>query len=244
MRLTLLVVLPAALLLALAGCATSSTPVTPSTASVNMKVDTAHIHEANVHVIAETPGTCPVCNVYEQRRDSVVRIRTESGLGTGVVIDGMGTVLTNAHVVGDAAMVLVETYHGTIVKGTVTRKGKDLDLAVIRVAAPDVKWLAIAPVDAPDAVVGSPVYVIGHPAGLGWTLTAGVISAQRRAGETQRGPLIQISAAVSPGNSGGPAFDERAQWIGTVVSKLVGPGLENLNFVIPASEVRRFLAEK
>lgn len=244
MRLTSLVVLPAALPLALAGCAGSSSPATPSAASQQMKLDTAHIREGNVHVIAETPGTCPVCNVYELRRDSVVRIRTESGLGTGVVIDDEGTVVTNAHVVGDAATVAVETFHGTVVKGTVSRKAKDQDLALVRVMAPDVKWLPITPTDEPAAIVGSPVYVIGHPAGLGWTLTAGVISAQRRADETRHGPLIQISAAVSPGNSGGPAFDEHGHWIGTVVSKLVGPGLENLNFVIPASEVRRFLMER
>lgn len=221
--------LTAALLL-LTGCAAPS------------PTQDAHVHDGNVHVIAETPGDCPICNVYEIRRDSVVRIRTETGLGTGVVIDDQGSILTNAHVVADATDVAVETYHGTFCKGRVERRNADVDLALIRTAAQDVKWTAIRPVtDNSPPVIGSKVYVIGHPAGLGWTLTEGIISGRRKVGEVQSVELIQITAAVSPGNSGGPSFNANGQWIGTVSSKLVGPGLENISFVIPAAELTRFL---
>jgi putative serine protease PepD len=203
-----------------------------------------HIHAGGVHVVAEEHGDCPVCAVYERRRDSVVRIRTEGGLGTGVVIDKAGTVLTNAHVVGDSKTVALETYHGTIVRGTVERAAPEVDLAIVRVNSPDVAWAGVTPYTQGAPSVGSTVYVIGHPAGLGWTLTQGIVSGVRKSGEVQAGELLQITAAVSPGNSGGPAFDASGRWIGTVSSKLVGPGLENISFVIPASELQRFLGAK
>jgi S1-C subfamily serine protease len=220
-----------------AGCTTSG--AVPSAVNAD-----GHVHTGAIHVVAESSAACPICNIYETRRDVVVRIRTEGGLGTGVVIDDAGTILTNAHVVGDALVVAVETYHGTVVRGTVERRAKDVDLAIIRTAAPDVRWTGILPSAKQPPVVGSPVYVIGHPAGLGWTLTEGIISGRRSVGEVQQIELLQITAAVSPGNSGGPAFDSEQRWIGTVSSKLVGPGLENISFVIPASELRRFLDGK
>jgi S1-C subfamily serine protease len=195
-----------------------------------------------VHVVAENPGDCPICALYETRRDAVVLIRTDGGLGTGVVIDDQGTILTNAHVVGDAASVSIETASGTLVQGTVGRKAVEVDLAVITVHAADVRWTAVRPDEGASPVIGSDVYVIGHPAGLGWTLTTGILSGERRMRRSDGPELFQITAAVSPGNSGGPAFDSQGRWIGTVSSKLVGPGLENISFVIPSTELRRFLA--
>lgn len=199
---------------------------------------------SGLHIVSEAPETCPVCNLYRFRRDSVVRIRTETGLGTGVVVDAAGMILTNAHVVGDSPVVAVETYHGTIVKGTVLRRSKDVDLALIKTESPDVSWASLSPDETSEPVVGSKVFVIGHPAGLGWTLTEGIVSGRRKGGEVQATSLIQITAAVSPGNSGGPAMDAEGRWIGTVSSKLVGPGLENISFVIPAAELRVFMAGK
>lgn len=228
-----LVLAPA--LLALAGCSPSIADRAPSR--------DGHEHAGGVHVVSEQKDDCVVCDLYEHRRDSVVLIRTESGLGTGVVIDDAGSIVTNAHVVGDATSVTIETAQGTRVQGRVERKGDGLDLALVRTAATDVKWqpLEISREAAP--VVGSPVFVIGHPAGLGWTITQGILSGTRKEGEIDKTPLLQITAAVSPGNSGGPLLDSRGRWIGTVVSKLVGPGLENLSFVIPAERVRGFLNE-
>lgn len=201
-----------------------------------------HEHAGMVHVVGEQKDECVVCDLYEHRRDSVVLIRTESGLGTGVVIDDQGSIVTNAHVVGEAEWVTVETAQGTSVRGRVERRGEaGLDLALVRTASADVKWQALEISRGSAPVVGSAVFVIGHPAGLGWTITQGIVSGTRKEGEIERTPLLQITAAVSPGNSGGPLLDARGRWIGTVVSKLVGPGLENLSFVIPAERVRGFI---
>lgn len=221
----------AAVLLSLAACADPG----PTTGDAGHAAD-------DVHAVAENPGDCPICALYEDRRGAVVLIRTDNGLGTGVVIDDRGTILTNAHVVGDAETVSVQTHAGTLVRGSVGRKAVAVDLAIITADAADVRWTVVRPDEGPEPVIGSDVYVIGHPAGLGWTLTAGILSGAQRMNRADGPQLFQITAAVSPGNSGGPAFDTQGRWIGTVSSKLVGPGLENISFVIPASELRRFLA--
>lgn len=200
----------------------------------------AHL-ASQTHVVSENPGDCPICALYENRRDAVVFIRTDSGLGTGVVIDPHGTILTNAHVIENARTITVQTFDGTVFPASITRTQPEVDLATITVIAPETRWTSIRPDDAATPVIGSAVYVIGHPVGLGWTLTEGILSGAGRMSRANSSQLFQITAAVSPGNSGGPAFDVQGRWIGTVTSKLIGPGLENISFVIPAAELQSFL---
>ena len=105
-----------------------------------------------------------------------------------------------------------------------------------------VHWepISVEPGELPE--VGSDVYVIGHPVGLGWTVTRGVVSATRKAGEAGPTPLIQTDAAISPGNSGGPLLDRDGRLLGVVSSKLAGPGIESVGFAIPATVAAGFLA--
>lgn len=203
-----------------------------------------HIFASGVHVVANAPESCPVCSLYNGHRDSVVLVRTDEGLGSGVVIDDRGSVITNAHVVKDQATVLVQTYHGTVVRGRVERAKPDADLALIRSSASDVAWVPMAWPQQVEPGVGSTIYVIGHPVGLGWTLTEGIVSGVRPAGQVGPFEAYQIDAAVSPGNSGGPVLDSAGNWVGVVSSKLVGPGLENIAFVIPVAEIERFVADE
>ena len=87
------------------------------------------------------------------------------------------------------------------------------------------------------------VYVIGHPLGLGWTVSRGIVSAQRKPGEIALTAMIQTDAAISPGNSGGPLLDRNGDLVGIVVSKAVASGAENLAFAIPASVLQDFLTQ-
>lgn len=205
----------------------------------------AHMLDERTH-LPGAPGseTCPVCRIYEDHRAAVVRVRTEGGLGSGVVISAQGHAITNAHVVGDASRVAMETQQGTLVPARVVRKDAGLDLALLKAEPNDVRW-GWSPWDhAAPPRVGSTVYIIGHPAGLGWTVTEGLISATRRAGEVGKSEAIQTNAAISPGNSGGPMFDGRGRLVGIVSSKLVGTGIENVGFAIPWSAVREFIARE
>jgi S1-C subfamily serine protease len=101
--------------------------------------------------------------------------------------------------------------------------------------------MQVAPVALPE--VGSDVYVIGHPVGLGWTITRGIVSAVRKAGEIAPIEMIQTDAAISPGNSGGPLLNRYGQLVGVVVSKFAGPGIESVGFAIPVSQAAAFIAQ-
>ncbi len=228
------VAIPSLVALILGGCATksSSEAVDPAEA--------AHVH-GSMHLVGLGPDDCPVCAIYEKHSASVIRLRSGDSVGTGVVISDHGIILTNAHVVGDAPTVVVETVQGTMVRGRVVRVDTMIDLALVLASNTDVMW---APIDAGPVApirVGSPIYVIGHPLGFGWTVTQGVLSSRRGAGEVGPIELLQTDAAISPGNSGGPIFDSQARPVGLVVSKIVTTGAENIGFAIPWSVVVEFV---
>lgn len=204
-------------------------------------MDFADHMRAGAHVVTLGPEDCPVCAIYEKHRQSVVRIRAGSSVGTGVVLSEKGYVLTNAHVVGDAPTVAIETAQGTIVLAIPVRADEDADLAIVRVMNNDVLWTPIEWKNAGVERIGSTIYVIGHPLGLGWTVTQGLVSSRRRAGELAPIDLLQTDAAISPGNSGGPVFDSQARPIAIVRSKIVTSGAENIGFVIPWSVVLEFI---
>lgn len=197
---------------------------------------------SGLHRVGHAPGTCNLCDLYYKARAHVVRVRTKTGLGAGIVITTAGRILTNAHVIANDDAPVVETYGGDLLGSRVLKSDAELDLAVLDVDESPTPWepLSVDPCPLPE--VGSDVYVIGHPVGLGWTVTRGVVSATRPAGEVGPIPLIQTDAAISPGNSGGPLLDRDGRLLGVVSSKLAGPGIENVGFVIPASVAADFLA--
>lgn len=222
----------------LCACSPTSPPARAGAASDL----TPHLLSASIHRPGPQSDDCPICALYEAHRDAIVRITAGQGLGTGLVL-APGLIITNAHVVGESGPITIETFDGHTTTATRLKVDAPGDLALIRAAESTFTWSAARmSVDAPVRV-GSDVFVIGHPVGLGWTITQGVVSARRRANEVGPYEAIQIDAPVSPGNSGGPALDASGRWIGLVSSKLVGPGLENIAFVIPAPRVRQFLAD-
>lgn len=194
------------------------------------------------HRVGHAPGTCDLCDMYYKARAHVVLVRTNAGLGAGIVTTTSGTILTNAHVVGDDAAPVMETWGGDSFTAHAMKSDSGRDLALVAVDEPTVRWdpMPVEPCPLPE--VGSDVYVIGHPVGLGWTVTRGVVSATRKAGELAPIPLIQTDAAISPGNSGGPLLDRGGRLLGVVSRKLAGPGIESVGFAIPASVAADFLA--
>lgn len=87
--------------------------------------------------------------------------------------------------------------------------------------------------------IGSDVYIIGHPLGLGWTVTRGIVSGIRKDGDRT---MIQTDAPISPGNSGGPMLDAQGHLVGIVTAKFVETGAENLAFARPALALLDLLA--
>jgi serine protease Do len=164
--------------------------------------------------------------------------RETKGLGTGMIIDGRGHILTNHHVAGGADKIDVVLSDGR--QYSAKRIGTDpkTDLAVIKIPAEGpLPYVSFG--DSDKVEVGEWVVAIGHPRGLDQTVTQGIISAKHRQGISDPGSyqdFLQTDAAINPGNSGGPLLNLRGEVIGVnavIVSE--SGGFEGIGFTIPSN---------
>ena len=162
----------------------------------------------------------------ERARKSVVRVSTGGGQGSGVVVQP-NLILTNEHVVSGVLWVSVIDDSGVAVAGQVILREKSLDLAVLSVA--DQNWPAIEIGDLASLREGDEVIALGHPLGLSYTVTRGIVSTRAR--EYQGQTYIQTDAAINPGNSGGPLLDTAGRLLG--INTFLLKGGYALNFAIP-----------
>jgi S1-C subfamily serine protease len=152
---------------------------------------------------------------------------TDGGLGSGVVVDADGDILTALHVVAGASEINLTFADGSTSGAEVVTREPENDIAVIRATDPPA-GLAPATLGNPGAVrQGSEAYALGSPFGLGGSISAGVVSGLGRSFKLPDSDivlhgLIQIDAAVNPGNSGGPLVDRQGDVIG-IVTALVNP---------------------
>jgi S1-C subfamily serine protease len=165
----------------------------------------------------------------------------ENGLGSGVILNAEGAVLTALHVVDGAGQIQVEFADGTRAAARVAAGRPDKDVAVLVVdRLPEVVVPAVLATPPP---IGDAVFAVGNPLGLRASLTAGVISAADRAVGTATGPtlngLIQFDAAVNPGNSGGPLLNRAGQVVG-IVTALANPARQDffvgIGFAVPIAD--------
>ena len=185
--------------------------------------------------------------VVRQVSPAVVTVARDGGLGTGVIIDKSGLILTNAHVVGDSQQVQIKLKNAQTLSGTVLGRDRDIDIAVVRVNGGG--NLPTAPLgDSDDLAVGQKAIAIGNPLGLEQTVTTGVVSAvNRKISPNDVAGFIQTDATINPGNSGGPLLNSAGQVIGINTAVLRGNGAEGLGFAVPINEARKSakdLAEK
>jgi S1-C subfamily serine protease len=184
--------------------------------------------------------------VYNMILPSVVVIQTDlsstakndSGLGTGVIINNQGLILTALHVVEKAATIRVSFADGTETSATIESADPDNDIAVLSTERlPDVLVPAVL---GGGLRVGDETFAVGHPLGLVGSISAGVISGLDRSlsrdnGSPLRG-LIQFDAAVNPGNSGGPLLNRDGQVVG-IVTSLANPARDGyfmgVGFAVP-----------
>jgi serine protease Do len=162
----------------------------------------------------------------------------QGGQGTGFVVAADGVILTNAHVVKDAARITVRFDDGRTLRAKVVGSDPKSDVAVLRVEATDLAHLELANSDA--IRVGEWVVAIGNPFGLTQTVTAGIVSAKGRdsVGIADFENFIQTDAAINPGNSGGPLLDLDGHVVGmnaAIYSR--SGGYMGIGFAIPANLV-------
>jgi S1-C subfamily serine protease len=163
------------------------------------------------------------------------------GQGSGVIVDDGGYIMTNYHVIKDAAAVEVTLADGRIVAGQMVGFDELTDLAVLKIDAP--KLVAAEWGDSDELDVGSPVWAAGSPFGLQRSVTFGILSAKNRAGlaGTPYQDFLQTDAAVNPGNSGGPLVNTRGNVIG-INTAIVGEAYQGISFAVPSSVVRKVYA--
>jgi putative serine protease PepD len=177
---------------------------------------------------------------------SVVQIRTSQDLGSGVVFDARGDVVTNAHVVGNATRLVVTLASGDSHPATAIARDPANDLAVIRIAGARPRPATFA--DSSQVEVGDIVLALGNPLGLRSSVTEGIVSAVRRSVPEGNGvtlsSVIQTSAAINPGNSGGALVDLSGRVIGIPTLAALDPQMGSsvapgIGFAIDGNTVRQ-----
>lgn len=157
------------------------------------------------------------------------------GQGSAVVI-APGRLVTNCHVLAKARRVQLRR-DGAQPPVSARLELWDPQRDLCQLDAPGVTAAPVALAPSAQAVVGQPAYAIGHPKGLDLTMSAGLVSSLRRNGAGQL-VLLQTSAAISGGNSGGGLFDEQGALLGLTTLLLAAADAQNLNFAIPADWIR------
>jgi serine peptidase DegS len=172
------------------------------------------------------------------------RQRIERSLGSGVIVDAAGHIVTNHHVIANAESVQVALADGRVADARVVGRDPDTDLAVLKI---DLTPLPIAELGRSDQLkVGDVVLAIGNPIGLSQTVTHGIVSATSRQqlGIAALEDFIQTDAPINFGNSGGALVDSSGALVGintAIVAKNLG--VEGIGFAIPVNMVRGVLGD-
>jgi serine peptidase DegS len=168
-----------------------------------------------------------------------VRQRVEGSLGSGVIVDSAGHVITNHHVIQGAAEIRVQLADGRVATPDIVGTDPDTDLAVLLVAIPDPPVMPLGRSN--ELRAGDVVLAIGNPFGLSQTVTQGIVSAtgRGRLGVTQFEDFIQTDAAINFGNSGGALINANGELIGINTAVLAqNLGTDGISFAIPVNMVR------
>ena len=172
----------------------------------------------------------------EQFPRRMPRLPQAQGMGSGVIIDSSGLILTNSHVVGRGSRVLVRLNDGREFEASDVKTDPRTDVAIVRIeGAGDLPVASLG--DSDTLEIGDWVLAVGAPFGLQETVTAGIISAKSRGlGIAESEEFLQTDAAINPGNSGGPLVNLHGEVVGinTAISTR-GGGNDGVGFAIPVN---------
>jgi serine protease Do len=166
--------------------------------------------------------------------------RSAQSLGSGLIIDANGIVVTNAHVIEGASRILVTMLDGRELEADLLGSDRDSDIAILKVQGRNLPAVPLG--HSADLMIGETVIAIGNPFGLSHTVTTGVLSARGRTVPSERGErlftdFLQIDASINPGNSGGPLVNILGDVIG--INTAIISGASGIGFAIPADRARR-----
>lgn len=224
----------------------SSAPTTPGPASYANAVNKASASVVNVYT-SKTVNSPERGSSLLERFFGVPgrsRDRTQSGLGSGVIFNQRGNIVTNYHVVRDAEDIHVSLHDGRHAPARLVGADPETDLAILEVNLHDLQAITLG--HSERLRVGDVVLAIGNPFGVGQTVTMGIVSAtgRDRLGVNTFENFIQTDAAINPGNSGGALINARGELVGinsAIFSQ--GGGSDGIGFAIPADMVRSILKQ-
>ncbi|NWG36619.1 trypsin-like peptidase domain-containing protein [Nitrososphaera sp.] len=202
--------------------------------------------DENVLVSAVEKVSGSVVNIASVRmmHDQLFRVFPVEGVGSGVIIDSDGHILTNNHVIDDAERLKVTLADGRVLRGRVVGSDETTDLAVIKVEA-DAPLPVAQLGDSAALKAGQIVIAIGNPFGLtgGPAVTAGIVSSLDRSIQTRTGvlELIQTDAAINPGNSGGPLVNTKGEVVAINTANM--PYAQGIGFAVPVNTAKEILKE-
>ena len=206
-----------------------------------------------VNVATESPIS--VRDAFEEQfqqfldqRYGRVRPKTAMSIGSGVIIDEDGYLLTNDHVVRRANKIQIQLANTReVFNATVIVRDPAQDLALLKIAAPTgTKFTAIQFAHDDDVLLGETVIALGNPFGLGGSVSRGIVSSKSREvivyndGETLKLTCLQTDAAVNPGNSGGPLVNLHGELVG--INSAIRAGAQGISFAVPARQINEALA--
>ena len=242
-----------------AGIATAAVTAAVVTNSRNTTATTGATSAASVAASSKAgaaQSVVPLPTIYKQALPGVVTITTEArrlgragqGIGSGVVADMKGDIVTNSHVIAGAQQIQVTFNDGTTAAGTVVTNDTADDLAIVNVSVASSELHPIPFGNSDTVLIGDSVAAIGAPFDLSGTLTEGIVSGLHRSnpGAGNQGisahDLIQTDAPINPGNSGGPLLNTLGKVIGineSIDSPI--PGNVGVGFAVPINQVLKLL---
>ncbi len=215
----------------------SFAPIVRRVAPAVVNVYATHVVENNNPFLADP--------FFRQFFGMVPRQQVERSLGSGVIVEPSGLVVTNYHVIEGASEVKVALADKREFAAAIVLKDQRSDLAVLRIKDAKERFPTLPFADSDDLQVGDVVLAIGDPFGVGQTVTHGIVSAVARTdvGISDYQFFIQTDAAINPGNSGGPLVDMNGRMVGinSAIYSRSG-GSQGIGFAIPANMVRVVVA--
>ena len=200
-----------------------------------VNIYTRTIRRQNNHPLLNNPL---FRRLYEQQQQ-----RGQDSLGSGVIMDQQGFIVTSYHIVGNVDEILVLLYDGRVVPATIVGTDPETDLAVLKISSDKLQGITLGN---PNHIqIGDVVLAIGNPFGMGQTVTQGIVSATRRNGLNLNTfeNYIQTDADINPGNSGGALIDAYGNLLGINSAKINRNDSEGIGFAVPVDEVQKVLRD-